>query len=120
MTMALIRLGAVRTVATALRTATRPGSAGVGERLASLPRLLRATVTGEYAGASRGRLLLVVGAVAYLVSPLDFMTDAVLPLIGFADDAVIASWVAATLVNETEAFLQWERGARTVPGEVVP
>jgi uncharacterized membrane protein YkvA (DUF1232 family) len=47
------------------------------------------------------------------------MTDAVLPLIGFADDAVIASWVAATLVNETEAFLQWERASRTVPGEVV-
>ena len=40
-TMAMNRFGALRTIATAVRTATRPGSPGVGERLMSLPRLFR-------------------------------------------------------------------------------
>ena len=67
--MAMNRFGALRTIATAVRTAARPGSPGIGERLMSLPRLFAATFRGEYAGTTRGRLLLVLGAVAYVVSP---------------------------------------------------
>lgn len=107
--MATSRLGAFRTLVTALRIATRPGSAGLGERLAALPRLLRATFNGEYAGTSKGRLVLMFGAAAYLLSPLNFVPAAMLPLLGLADDAVVVSWIAATVVTETEAFLRWER-----------
>jgi uncharacterized membrane protein YkvA (DUF1232 family) len=116
--MATSRLGVVRTLVTALRIATRPGSAGLGERLAALPRLVRATFTGEYAGASKGRLALMFGAAVYLLSPLNFVTAAMLPLLGLADDAVVVSWIAATVVTETEAFLRWERenlGRRSIP-----
>jgi uncharacterized membrane protein YkvA (DUF1232 family) len=105
------RWGAIRTLVTAIRTAMRPGSPSLGERLTSLPRLLRATFRGEYAGTTRGRLLLVLGAVAYVVSPVDLVPEAFLPLLGLADDAMVVSWIAATVINETEAFLQWERSA---------
>ena len=54
--MAMNRFGALRTIATAVRTATRPESPGVGERLMSLPRLFAATFRGDYAGTTRGRL----------------------------------------------------------------
>lgn len=121
------RLGAFRTLATALRTAVRPGSPGMGERLAAVPRLFRATFRGEYAGTTRGRLLLILGAIAYIVSPIDFVPEAFLSVFGLADDALVFSWVAASVVNETEAFLTWERttpgqarsGHDTVPGHVV-
>lgn len=125
--MALNRFGALRTIATAVRTATRPGSPGIGERLMSLPRLFAATFRGEYAGTSRGRLL-VVGAVAYVVSPIDLIPELALSVFGLADDAVVVSWIAATVVNETESFLAWERLKRpasgpaaheTVPGDVL-
>jgi uncharacterized membrane protein YkvA (DUF1232 family) len=117
------RLGAVRTLIAAVRAATRPGAPSVSDRLTSLPRLVRATFSGEYAGTSRRRLLLLLGAVAYVVSPVDLIPEAFLPLVGLADDAVVLSWIAASVITETEAFLGWERESsvarETVPGEVV-
>jgi uncharacterized membrane protein YkvA (DUF1232 family) len=134
--MAMNRFGALRTIATAVRTATRPGSPGMGERLMSVPRLFRATFQGEYAGTSRGRLQMVLGAVAYVVSPIDLIPELALSVFGLADDAVVVSWIAATVVNETESFLAWERkspsaransdasgasgASETVRGHVVP
>ena len=109
------RLGAFRTLAGALRTALRPGSPGLGERLTALPRLARATFRGEYTGTTRGRLLLIVGAVAYVVSPVDFVPEAFLSVFGLADDALVFSWIAARVINETEAFLAWERTAPRAP-----
>jgi len=123
------RWGVLRTLATAVRTATRPGSASMGERLGSIPRLVRATVRGEYRGTTTSRLFLMAAAVAYVVSPFDLVPEAFLTIFGLADDAVVVSWVAAALVNETESFLAWERGPdgvrtrqsrrSTVPGHVV-
>ena len=107
--MAVNRWGALRTIASALRTALRPGTPSMGERATSVPRLLRATFRGEYTGTSRGRLLMIVAAVAYVVSPIDVVPEAFLSVFGLADDAVVASWIAAALVNETESFLRWER-----------
>lgn len=107
--MAMNRFGALRTIATAVRTSARPGSPAMGERLMSLPRLFRATFRGEYAGTTRGRLLMVLGAVAYVVSPIDLIPELALSVFGLADDAVVVSWIAAKVVNETESFLAWER-----------
>jgi uncharacterized membrane protein YkvA (DUF1232 family) len=114
------RWGVVRSLGTALRTATRPGTPGVGTRLASLPRLVRATLRGEYAGTTGRRLLLIVGALLYVVSPVDLVPEMVLPFLGLTDDALVISWIAASLVNETESFLHWERDRdRTVRGDVI-
>lgn len=119
-TATAVRWGAFRAIARALRAVTRPGGPGIGERLASLPRLVRATARGEYAGTSLGRLLLLLGAVAYVVSPVDLMPEAALAIVGLADDALVVSWIATTVVNETEQFLAWEeQRSRTVPGHVV-
>ncbi len=107
--MAMNRFGALRTILTAVRTAARPGSPAMGERLMSLPRLCRATFRGEYAGTTRGGLLMVLGAVAYVVSPIDLIPELALSVFGLADDAVVVSWIAAKVVNETESFLAWER-----------
>jgi len=103
------RWGLLATVATAVRSTLRPGSPGVSERLYAVPRLVSATLRGEYAGSSRRHLALLVGAVVYVVSPVDLMPEAVLSIFGLADDAMIAGWLAASLVNDTEEFLAWER-----------
>jgi len=139
--MAMSRWGVFRTLATAMRSAVRPGGPGMGERLSALPRLLRATLRGEYRGTTTGKMFLVAAAAAYVLSPVDLVPEAFLTLFGLADDAMVVTWIAATLVNETDAFLAWERGAagagqpytgsqgarsrgtaenaQTVPGEVI-
>jgi uncharacterized membrane protein YkvA (DUF1232 family) len=113
--------GVLRSLAMAFRTAVRPGTPGVGARLTSLPRLAKATITGEYVGTTRGRLLMVLAAVLYVVSPVDLVPEMFLPFLGLADDALVVTWVAASLVNETESFLAWERDRdRTIRGDVIP
>lgn len=119
-TATALRWSAFRNIARALRAVARPGGPGLLERLRAMPRLVRATARGEYAGTSLSRLLLLAGAVAYVVSPVDLMPEALLGLLGLADDAVVVSWIATMVVNETEQFLAWEQQRdRTVPGQVV-
>jgi uncharacterized membrane protein YkvA (DUF1232 family) len=111
------RMGIVTLIASSLRTATRPGSAGLAERAAAVPRMLSAVLRGEYRGTSFGHVALLAAAVAYVVSPLDFMPEALFAVFGLADDAVVVTWLVAALVHDTEAFLEWERtGGRTQPG----
>src|ERR1035437_9560835 len=115
-----VRWGAFLSLANAFRTATRLSAPGVGARLTSLPRLVRATIRGEYAGTSRLRPLLIAGALLYLISPIDLVPVVFLPLIGLGGDAMIISWIAASLINETESFLRWESDReRIVRGYVV-
>jgi uncharacterized membrane protein YkvA (DUF1232 family) len=116
-----LRWGVLRSLATAFRTALRPGSPGVGARLTSLPRLVRATVKGDYAGTSGRRLLAIVGALLYVVSPVDLVPEILLPFLGLADDALVVTWIVTSLINETESFLRWEHDRhRTIRADLVP
>jgi uncharacterized membrane protein YkvA (DUF1232 family) len=110
------RIASVVAVARAVRMAVRPGGPSIGERAGAVPRMVRATLSGDYVGVSKGRLLLMLAAAGYLVSPLDLIPEAVLPVIGLADDALVLSWLATRLVEETEAFLEWEKGVVGTPG----
>ena len=103
-------------VARALRIATRPGGPTLGERLASLPRLLAALRTGEYTQTSLFRLALIVAGVAYVVSPIDLLPEGVLGVFGLADDAMVLGWVTTAIVEETEKFLAWEQGVGAPAG----
>jgi hypothetical protein len=48
--------------------------------------------------------------VAYVASPVDLLPEAVLPVVGAADDAVVLSWAIKAFVEETDRFLAWEAG----------
>jgi Protein of unknown function (DUF1232) len=88
-------------------TAGARGGPSVGQRLAAIPRLLKATLTRRYDGAMR--LALIAGALVYVVSPIDLVPEALLVLVGLADDAVLITWIAGAMLAETERFLEWER-----------
>ncbi len=107
-----------RSLATSIRLATRPGAPSLGARVGSLPRLLRATVDGRYRGASVLRLAAMAAALLYIVSPVDVLPESILLLAGLTDDAVAATWLASSLIQETERYLEWERatGGSPVPG----
>ena len=108
------RMGLVTMIAQSVRTAVRPGSAGLVERVAAVPRMLSAVTRGEYRGTTFSHMALLAAAVLYIVSPLDFMPEALFSVFGLTDDAIVVTWLIAALVNDTEEFLTWERsGART-------
>jgi uncharacterized membrane protein YkvA (DUF1232 family) len=103
------RIAAFTALWRAVSQSRRPGAPGMSERLRALPRMLGGAVTGRYPAMSRGRLGLIVLALAYLVSPIDLLPEVFLPLVGFADDGVIALWLGGAFLAETERFLAWER-----------
>ncbi|HET8602080.1 MAG TPA: YkvA family protein [Segeticoccus sp.] len=117
---ATLRWGMFRSIAKAIRRSTRPGAPGLAERLAAVPRLARARIKGEYTGVSGRELLLLAGALLYVISPVDLMPEALFGLFGLGDDAVVVAWIAAALIHHTDDFLEWERRrAQTIPGQVI-
>jgi uncharacterized membrane protein YkvA (DUF1232 family) len=104
------RIKTAATVASVVRAATRPGAPSIPERVQAVPRLVRSTVEGAYAGTTLKRLGLVAAAVVYVASPVDLLPEAILPVIGAADDAVVLSWAIKAFFEETERFIAWEIG----------
>jgi uncharacterized membrane protein YkvA (DUF1232 family) len=109
------RLASVGAVVKAVRLALRPGGPSLGERAGAVPRLVRATASRDYRGTSASRLLLMLAAAGYIVSPVDLVPEGLLGIFGLADDAMVLSWLATRLVEETERFLEWERTQGGMP-----
>jgi uncharacterized membrane protein YkvA (DUF1232 family) len=76
--------------------------------------MLSSGLSGAYPQLSRGRLGLIVLALAYLVSPVDLVPEALFAIFGLVDDAVVALWVGGAFLSETDRFLEWERRQPTV------
>jgi uncharacterized membrane protein YkvA (DUF1232 family) len=109
------RFAQVGALLKAMRPVMEPGSPGLQERAGSVPRLVRATLDGRYTGISKGRLVLMLAATGYIVSPLDLIPEAVVPILGIADDALVLSWLATRFIEETERFLEWEAAESGMP-----
>ena len=117
------RIKMAATIASVMRASTRPGAPSIPERVQAVPRLVRCTVDRTYAGTTLKRLGLVAGSVAYVVSPIDLLPEAFLPVVGAADDAVVISWAIKAFFEETDRFLAWEAGqglGRTGDGPRTP
>jgi uncharacterized membrane protein YkvA (DUF1232 family) len=114
------RTAAMKALWTALRAANKPGVPGVRERLSAVPRMVRLSLSGRYPFLDRTRIGLVLLALIYVISPVDLVPEAFVPLLGLGDDAVVATWLVGALLAEAGTFLDWERDrSRTVVGEVI-
>ena len=109
--------------AAAAHTAASDGPVGFLRRLASIPAMLRDSLTGRYVGLGRGRLMLLALAGLYIVSPIDLLPEALLTIPGLADDALVGVWLAASLLALSDDYLVWRgrpvASANSVPGVVV-
>ena len=75
-----------------------------------LVRLLKASLSGAYTGLSARKLVAIVAAMLYLISPLDVIPDFI-PVVGYVDDAAVIAWVLKTIAEELKDFRSWEQGA---------
>ena len=106
MAKTLKRAAAFTALAKALTSGAR-GGPSISKRLAALPRMLAATAKGQYDGGLR--VAMMAAATAYVISPIDLIPEAFLLVVGLADDAVMITWLAGTMLAETERFLEWEK-----------
>lgn len=125
------RAAALKALWAAVAGQRRAGAPPLRTQVAAVPRMIAMSVTGRYPGLDRSRLGMMLLGALYVVSPVDLVPEAALLLVGLADDAMVLAWLAGTLLSETDAFLEWERGAgrggasgrpssdHVVPGEVV-
>ena len=93
------------------------------EPLQRAVRMLRAYVAGEYRDISLENIGLLLGALIYLVMPIDALPDFIL-LLGFTDDAAIIAWTLKTLRDELQRFAEWEaedpsRRGKVIEGELL-
>lgn len=91
----------------AATAAMSEGPLSFGQRVASLPGLVRDTVSGRYDGLGRGRLAMIGVALVYIVAPIDLVPEALLTIPGLMDDAAVAAWLIATLMGATTAYRTW-------------
>ncbi len=120
------RISAFAALWQAVRGQRRADAPPVSEQLMALPRLVMMTVRGTYPGLERSRLLMMGLALAYVVSPVDVMPEALMLLAGLGDDAFVLTWLAGAVLVETERFLAWEGSPAAahgpegvVPGQVL-
>lgn len=114
------RAAALKAVWDVVRRIDRPGTPGLATRARALPRMFAQGFGGAYPHLAKGRIMLSVLALLYLVSPVDAVPEILVPLLGLGDDALVAAWLAGALLSEAETFLEWERRqAEVMDGEVV-
>ena len=107
--MAVKKAAATKALWDFVRGARRPGAPSAGDRMAALPRMVAMSLSGRYPFLPRHRLLLMGTALMYVLMPIDFLPELLLPVIGLGDDALVLAWLVGAILAETEAFIAWER-----------
>lgn len=78
--------------------------------LQAMLRLIRAYYHGEYRNVKLANLVLIIGAIIYVLDPLDLIPDWI-PGLGFLDDATILAFAVQKTRETLEDFKAWETKA---------
>lgn len=119
------RLGALRALVNRIQHGRPEGAPTGWQMLTGLPSLIKETMTGKYSQGNKAKILGMLLAVVYLVSPFDAMPEALLSLVGLIDDAVVMTWLAGAVIDESTAYSQWRQSphvddkSRIVESEIV-
>ena len=75
--------------------------------LISMVDMLRAYVKKEYTVLPKSSLISIIAVLAYIVSPIDLIPDAV-PIIGFVDDAfIIKLALESGIKKDLDKYTEW-------------
>ena len=75
----------------------------ISKKLLSLVNLIKYYASGEYRDIETKNLVLILAALIYLVSPIDFIPDFI-PVLGFADDIALLTFVYNAMKEEIDKF----------------
>ena len=80
-----------------------------GEELAMVPvlvELVKNYAMGVYPDIPVGSLIAIVSALAYFLSPVDFIPD-VVPVVGYVDDAAVIAACLVLVQSDVNEYLAW-------------
>lgn len=84
---------------------TKEGFCSMKEELGVMVNYVKDVVSGVYKEYSKANLLLIVAALIYIVTPLDFIPDFIIG--GLIDDVAIIGWVINKLHGEITSYKEW-------------
>lgn len=80
---------------------------GFLEKIPALFKMIKMWWKGEYKTKSRNIILPILGLI-YVISPIDFLPEIALPVVGVLDDLALLTFIIPKLMNEVDKFLLWE------------
>lgn len=83
------------------------------ENLDAFLRMVPLLMKGEYKPKQKRNLFLGLGALIYVVSPIDLIPEFV-PMFGVVDDVVIVAFALKYINREIQNFLAWEEMQRDI------
>lgn len=72
-----------------------------------LGRLLKGYASGEYRDVELKNIITIIAGLVYFLSPIDLIPD-FLPLLGYADDIALLTYITRNVSEELEKFELWE------------
>lgn len=75
--------------------------------LLAMVRVIRDFQRGEYRDMSGPKLLIIIAAIIYFVSPFDVIPDWI-PVLGHIDDAFVVSLALKSVRGDLDTFMAWE------------
>ncbi|MBC5773543.1 DUF1232 domain-containing protein [Pontibacter sp. KCTC 32443] len=93
---------------------TESGFTQVKEIMQTFIRLVKAYINGSYRAVSNRSLLVGVGVLLYLVTPLDVIPDFI-PVLGLLDDISLMAWFVDAFQKEISNFRAWEQNRNVEP-----
>jgi uncharacterized membrane protein YkvA (DUF1232 family) len=79
--------------------------------LLAMLRLIRAYYHGEYRNVRFANLVLIIGAIIYVLDPWDLIPDWI-PGVGFVDDATVLAFAVQKTRETLDDFTEWEVSPR--------
>lgn len=84
---------------------TKDGFHSIKEELDMLANYVKDVVNGVYKEYNKTNLLLIVAALIYIVTPLDFIPDFIIG--GLIDDVAVIGWIINKLHDEFVRYKEW-------------
>ncbi len=78
----------------------------IKHKVRSLGLLLRHYANGSYRSVEGKNVVIILAGMIYFLSPVDLIPD-ILPVIGFADDIALISFIYNSVSEELEKFELW-------------
>ncbi len=75
--------------------------------LMAMIRVIRDYQRGEYRDISAPKLLIIIAAIIYFVSPFDVIPDWI-PVLGHIDDAFVVTLALKSVRGDLDTFMAWE------------
>ena len=85
---------------------------GAGNLLSDVPllvSLVKSYINGEYKEIPYNTIVAVVATLLYVISPIDIIPD-VIPVVGFADDAMAVAFCIKMIHDDLEKYKSWRDG----------